>query len=109
MDNGLVQFKGAASFIGNEVAESFQSGGRGAGMYSHAQLDEPMVFSGPVLFKGNRGLVSEDGFQQKQNTRVMFKRVPHFFSTQQGFASGRISPLVSLHDSTVTKTPYQGW
>lgn len=64
IDQSLVTFKGAASFIDNEVAEQFESGGRGAGLYSNAQLDEPMIFSGPVLFKGNRGLVSEDSFQQ---------------------------------------------
>lgn len=64
-----MQFKGAASFINNEVAEKFQSGGRGAGLYSNAQVDEPMVFSGPVLFKGNRGLVSEDRQNKMKGVR----------------------------------------
>lgn len=58
MDDNVALFKGAASFIGNEVAETFQSGGRGAGMYAGSHYDEPMVFSGPVLFRGNLGLVS---------------------------------------------------
>lgn len=62
MDEGLVLFKGAASFIDNEVSEMFQSGGRGAGMYTGAFHDEPMVFSGPVLFSGNLGLVSAGSF-----------------------------------------------
>lgn len=60
MDDNVALFKGAASFIDNEVAETFQSGGRGAGMYAGSHYDEPMVFSGPVLFRGNLGLVSDD-------------------------------------------------
>lgn len=60
VDDSFVKFKGAASFIGNEVAEASQSGGRGAGLFASTSLDEPMVFSGPVLFKGNLGLVSWD-------------------------------------------------
>lgn len=62
MDEGFVLFKGAASFINNE--KSSREGGTGAGMFSSSQLDEPMVFLGPVLFKGNVGLVSGDSFQQ---------------------------------------------
>lgn len=57
--SGIVEFKGATSFMDNEVTETFQSGGRGAAMYSSAGGDDPRVFSGPVLFKGNSGLVSE--------------------------------------------------
>lgn len=75
MDDNLVLFKGAASFIGNEVAETFQSGGRGAGMFSGAHHDEPMVFSGPVLFKGNLGLVSEGC--NRLYIRSMFTQMLH--------------------------------
>lgn len=69
VDQSFVQFKGAASFIDNEVAEEAQSGGRGAGLYSNAQVDEPMIFSGPVLFKGNRGLVSEESQDKMKSMR----------------------------------------
>lgn len=67
MDDGLVTFKGGASFIDNEVAETFQSGGRGAGMYAGSHYNEPMVFSGPVLFRGNLGQVSDDCLESTTN------------------------------------------
>ena len=71
MDAGLVTFKGAASFIGNEVVEfqSFPSegksyfGGEGGGLHvevGHGEVG--VIFEGPVLFSGNTAKVSRRWF-----------------------------------------------
>lgn len=79
MDDGLVQFKGAAFFINNEKTD--RAGGTGAGMFSSSQVDEPMVFSGPVLFKGNIGLVSEDNLDQLKHISEVYARASFMLRT----------------------------
>lgn len=53
----FVVCQGATSFIDNEVTEGFDSGGRGAALFSASQVEEPMVFSGGVTVSGNSGSV----------------------------------------------------
>lgn len=113
MESNVALFKGAASFIDNEVAETVGSGGRGAGLFATSMNRDPMVFSGPVLFKGNRGLVSDDSLQLLQCAVDGFAGASFMVRTlntvgnapaEQTVASGKISPPAPVNERTTTKT-----
>lgn len=104
---GLVKFKGAASFIDNEVLESFQRG-EGAGMYSTARHDEPMVFSGPVLFRGNLGTVSEDSLYKHTHLSEVYADVSFLLLTTVDMAPQN-RPLQAVWAALLrrsTRAPY---
>lgn len=113
MESTVALFKDAASFIDNEVAETIVSGGRGAGLFATSVNSDLMVFSGPVMFNGNRGLVSEDSLQLLQcavdslaGASFMLRTLNTVgnASVEQTVARGKISSPAPVNLRAITKT-----
>eukprot|EP00904_Undaria_pinnatifida_P008962 jgi/Undpi1/5196/HiC_scaffold_2.g00478.m2 len=97
-EDGLVTFKGAASFIGNEVVEFLDYasegklffGGEGGGLHVDVSDDDVgVIFEGPVLFSGNTA--KEGGGMYASSGMVIFEDLVTFednMATSVGDTSG---------------------
>lgn len=99
------RFQGATAFINNDVTEDFDTGGRGAALFSWSS--EPMVFSGPVTVSGNTGMVSQDISPEKGGVMlnvcvlVVLCRCACSLTTSQRTNHGDVSILYILFRAAV--------